>query len=241
MKKLTVLTLAVLLTSTTAISAMADETVVVRENEKARKETADTTWSATKDKINAKINPKDAKSASAKKTPTSTEASAAAASEAKIAPSATKAVTAPVTSQEFIQRAIYGNNFEIKSSEEVNDSDNKSVKEFAKKIIDDHKKAEDNLKAAIKSSPNKDTYEKIEPEDDLDAQQKVTLEQIKDAAKGTERDTLYIKAQLDAHKETVSLFKEYAANGDDAKLKEYASRTLPVLEGHQKHVEGLAK
>jgi putative membrane protein len=45
--------------------------------------------------------------------------------------------------------------------------------------------------------------------------------------------------QADAHKKAVSLFKSYAANGQDKELKSFASETLPALKQHLDHVKQL--
>jgi putative membrane protein len=243
MKK-SILTLAAILLSTTSIAAHAESVAERQRNEELRK-TSDTTWSETKDKIEKKVD------AAADKTEKALEKAKNKTKEAyndvtgendrTVTASAATGVSTPVTSQEFIQRAIYSNNYEVELSKELDDSDNDSVKEFAKKIIDDHKKSEDALEDAIEKSANKDVYEKIEPEDDLDAQQKAQIEKIKNVEKGPARDKLYVQHQVEAHKESVKLFREYSKNGDDAALKGYAQRTLPVLEAHLKHAEGLAR
>ena len=38
--------------------------------------------------------------------------------------------------------------------------------------------------------------------------------------------------QVDAHKSAVSLFQRYAKGGDNAKLKDWAQKTLPTLQHH---------
>jgi putative membrane protein len=38
--------------------------------------------------------------------------------------------------------------------------------------------------------------------------------------------------QVSAHKDAVSLFERYAKGGDDAKLKDWAGKTLPALQHH---------
>jgi putative membrane protein len=38
--------------------------------------------------------------------------------------------------------------------------------------------------------------------------------------------------QVSAHKDAVSLFERYAQGGDNAKLKDWATKTLPALQHH---------
>jgi putative membrane protein len=42
----------------------------------------------------------------------------------------------------------------------------------------------------------------------------------------------YDPMQVSAHKDAVSLFERYAKGGEDAKLKEWAGKTLPALQHH---------
>ena len=42
----------------------------------------------------------------------------------------------------------------------------------------------------------------------------------------------YDPMQVSAHEEAVSLFERYAKGGDNAKLKDWAGKTLPALRHH---------
>jgi putative membrane protein len=52
-------------------------------------------------------------------------------------------------------------------------------------------------------------------------------------------DKAFYRAQEKAHKEAVSLFKDYSKDGDNAMLKTFASNTLPTLESHEKAANDL--
>ncbi|MER9977598.1 DUF4142 domain-containing protein [Mesorhizobium sp. M0085] len=49
-----------------------------------------------------------------------------------------------------------------------------------------------------------------------------------------------MEMQTQAHKEAVALFSAYANSGDDPATKEFAKKTLPVLQMHERHVKDLA-
>ena len=51
----------------------------------------------------------------------------------------------------------------------------------------------------------------------------------------------YEPMQVSAHKEAVSLFERYANGGDNAKLKDWARRTLPALKHHLEMAQNLDK
>jgi putative membrane protein len=43
--------------------------------------------------------------------------------------------------------------------------------------------------------------------------------------------------QVSAHEDAVSLFERYAKGGDNAKLKDWAGKTLPALQHHLQMAE----
>jgi putative membrane protein len=52
------------------------------------------------------------------------------------------------------------------------------------------------------------------------------------AAKADDFSSDYDPMQVSAHKDAVSLFERYAQGGDNAKLKDWAGKTLPALQHH---------
>ncbi len=128
----------------------------------------------------------------------------------------------------FLKVVESSNAFEIESSkmaeQKAKDAD---VKAFAKQMIADHTKAGKALAEAAKISP--DAAPKLSPKH---AAMLKTLEGASEA----EFQPLYLDMQATAHMEAVSLFATYAKGGDDAAVKEFAEKTLPVLEMHKMHV-----
>jgi putative membrane protein len=47
--------------------------------------------------------------------------------------------------------------------------------------------------------------------------------------------------QVSAHKDAVSLFERYAKGGEDSKLKDWASKTLPALRHHLEMAQDMDK
>jgi putative membrane protein len=47
--------------------------------------------------------------------------------------------------------------------------------------------------------------------------------------------------QVSAHKDAVSLFERYSKSGDNAKLKDWAGKTLPALQHHLDMAQQLDK
>jgi putative membrane protein len=74
----------------------------------------------------------------------------------------------------------------------------------------------------------------------LDDSSQKKLDKLRDAKPGDFTDT-YDPMQVDAHKDAVSLFERYSRSGDNAKLKDWAGKTLPTLQHHLDMAENLDK
>lgn len=136
---------------------------------------------------------------------------------------------------DFVRKAAVASKFEIESSQlALEKSHNKQIKDFAQMMIDDHTKADRDLKAAVRSS---DVDEAAIP-DSLDEKHQAMLDKLNNA-KGKDFDRQYIKAQAEGHKEAVTLFDKYAKKGDDDSLKKFASNALPTLKDHKDQVKQL--
>lgn len=46
---------------------------------------------------------------------------------------------------------------------------------------------------------------------------------------------------LDDHKKDISMFEKASKDADDADVKAFATKTLPVLQAHREHADGLRK
>ena len=135
--------------------------------------------------------------------------------------------------QQFAEKAAVSNLFEIQSSElALEKAEAEEVKSFAQKMIDDHTKAGEEMKAAAQADGVSSVPE------ELDATHKEMMDKL-NAASGQEFDQQYVQMQEQAHQEAVTLFKDFSENGSDSKLKEFAAATLPTLEQHHSMVEGL--
>lgn len=141
---------------------------------------------------------------------------------------------AATSTEEFVRKVALGNTFEIETSELALDrSGDEGIKAFAQKIIDDHERADDNLEKAVEVSEAN-----IDIDDDLDTKHETLYEELKDISP-LRFDDRYLEIQRTAHKETVALFADYAANGDNAQIQQFAKDTLPTLRQHLAHAEKL--
>ncbi len=107
------------------------------------------------------------------------------------------------------------------------------VKEFAQKMVDDHTKANGDLKQAASKS-------NIQIPDALDSKHQSRIDKLSKLS-GQEFDKAYIKDQLKDHQTDVREFQQESQNGSDPNVKTFASSTLPVLQHHLEMVKDLNK
>ncbi|HEX4773600.1 MAG TPA: DUF4142 domain-containing protein [Bryobacteraceae bacterium] len=107
------------------------------------------------------------------------------------------------------------------------------VKQFAQKMVDDHSKANDQLKQ-VASKAN------ITIPDTLDSKHQSKMEKLSKLS-GEEFDKAYVKDQLKDHETDVKEFQNEAQNGSNPDVKAFASTTLPILQDHLSMVRDLSK
>ena len=107
------------------------------------------------------------------------------------------------------------------------------VKQFGQKMVDDHTKANDQLKEiATKSS--------MEVPSSLDPKHQARVDKLS-ALSGAAFDKAYVKDQLKDHLQDVSEFQSEAQGGSDPNIKQFAASTLPTLQEHLSMVKDLSK
>jgi putative membrane protein len=137
--------------------------------------------------------------------------------------------------EDFVQTAAVSNMFEIESSKLAKDHvQNANVQAFAQKMIDDHTKAGEELKAAVQSANAGITVPNA-----LEKTHKDQLDKLQ-AATGADFDRQYVAAQVKAHDEAVQLFQNFADSGDKSTVQQFAQNTLPTLQDHQKMIHDIS-
>jgi putative membrane protein len=139
------------------------------------------------------------------------------------------------TTQDFVTEAAQSDMFEIQSSKLALNSADAPTKEFAQKMIDDHTKTTDELKAAVGKGEAHATLPT-----EMSSSQQSMLGKLNDLH-GPDFDKQYHSDQVSGHKDAVSLFQRYGKSGEDAGLKEWAAKTTPALEHHLEMAQNLNK
>jgi len=144
--------------------------------------------------------------------------------------------TAPskVDDKKFVKNAALGGMTEVElgklAAEKASDA---KVKEFGQKMVDDHTKANEQLKQAASKS-------NIQIPGSLDSKHQSRVDKLSKLS-GEEFDKAYIKDQLKDHQSDVREFTDEAQNGSDPNVKTFASSTLPTLQHHLEMVKGINK
>jgi putative membrane protein len=145
--------------------------------------------------------------------------------------SATKAQSS-ASVQEFVDKAGTSGLAEVEMGElGAKRAKNGQVEAFAKLMVADHTKANQELLTAIKGKG-------VQVPSSRTAMHKATVEkfQQQDAGKNFDRD--YIEQMVEDHKAAVELFENAADDQQlDLELRVYAKRTLPVLREHLKQAQ----
>ena len=111
----------------------------------------------------------------------------------------------------------------------VKNASNDQVKQFGQRMIDDHTKANDQLKSlAGKKNVTLPT--------DVDAKQKAGIDRLS-KLNGAAFDREYMMMMVKDHKEDVAEFEKASKNESDPDVKAFASNTLPTLQEHLRMAE----
>jgi len=127
----------------------------------------------------------------------------------------------------FVQKAAVGGMAEVemgKMAQQKGSSD--QVKQFGSRMVEDHSKANDELKQIASSKG-------ITLPTDLDAKHKSKVDKMQKLS-GAQFDRAYMDDMVADHKQDVAEFKKQATSGKDSDLKSFAAKTLPTLEDHLK-------
>jgi putative membrane protein len=139
-----------------------------------------------------------------------------------------------IDEKKFVKDALLGGMTEVELGKvAVEKASSDAVKQFGQKMIDDHSKANEELKQIA-------SKENINAPDSLDSKHQSRVDKLSKLS-GPDFDRAYIKDQLKDHQQDVKEFQLEAKSGSDPEVKSFASKTLPILEEHLSMVKELDK
>jgi putative membrane protein len=134
--------------------------------------------------------------------------------------------------KKFATEAAIGGMAEVKlgqlAAEKATDPD---VKQFGERMVQDHSKAGDELKSVAAA-------QKIDLPASLDARHQATVDRLSKLS-GADFDRAYVKEMVKDHDTDVKSFQRQAQNGQDSSLRDFAAKTLPTLQDHQKQIHDI--
>lgn len=105
------------------------------------------------------------------------------------------------------------------------------VKAFGQQMVEDHSKANDQLKAIAQQ-------ENMTLPTNMDAKDQALYNKLQTMS-GSQFDKVYVKNMVKDHEKDIKEFKKEADKGNNAQLKNFASSTLPILQGHLDKIKGI--
>jgi len=152
---------------------------------------------------------------------------AAGTSAAAGAASATAATSVAAADKAFAMKAAAGGLAEVAFGKLAQQNgSNDQVKQFGSRMVDDHSKANDELKKIASSKG-------IALPADLDAKHKSEMAKMQKLT-GAQFDRAYMDSMVKDHKEDVADFHKESTAGKDSDIKAFAAKTLPTLQDHLK-------
>ncbi|HTI48577.1 MAG TPA: DUF4142 domain-containing protein [Casimicrobiaceae bacterium] len=127
--------------------------------------------------------------------------------------------------RKFIDNAAKGGMAEVQLGQlAAQKAQSAEVKQFGQKMVDDHTKANEQLKQ-IASSKN------VELPTAIEGSAKREYDRLSKMS-GADFDREYMKHMVSDHKKDVKEFSDEAKSGKDSDVKQFASSTLPTLQQH---------
>ena len=129
------------------------------------------------------------------------------------------------TDKTFVTKAAQGGQAEVELGQlAVDKSQNEQVKEFGQRMVNDHSKANDQLKEIA-------SQQGITLPTGLDAKDQALKDRLSKLS-GAQFDRVYMQNMVQDHKADIAEFQKEAKSGKDQAVKQFAQQTLPTLQSH---------
>ena len=138
------------------------------------------------------------------------------------------------TTPDFVKKAAMSDLYEVEAGKMASEKGrSEAVKEFGRHMVEAHSKTREELKGIVQA-------EKLDvmPPAKLNKKRQKRIDAL-NSAKPEDFDKIYVMQQVKAHERAVKLFDEYAEDGDNAALKQFAANMLPTIKQHREQAEKL--
>jgi len=134
---------------------------------------------------------------------------------------------------QFVKKAAAGGRAEVELGQlAVKNGSSEQVKQFGQRMIDDHGKANEQLKQLASQ-----VHVKLPSEPGQ--QDRATKERLEKIS-GAQFDQAYMSEMVTDHKKDVAEFERESKSAKNPAVKDLAQQTLPVLREHLKQAEQIA-
>lgn len=136
--------------------------------------------------------------------------------------------------REFITKAVAGGMLEVKLGELAQQKASAAdVKQFGQHMVDDHGKANTELKQLAESK-------NVPVATELKGDEKKMYDKLS-ALSGADFDRQYITGMIQDHKDDIADFEKESKEGKDSEAKAWATKTLPTLKSHYEMIQQVAQ
>jgi putative membrane protein len=151
-----------------------------------------------------------------------------------LVPRANAATTISMADTNFILAAAQGGMTEVKLGElAYTNGMRANVKEFGQMMVKDHTAINDDMKTLA-------AQKGVTLPDSLDAKHQAMVDKLT-ALTGSEFDDAYINGMIKAHQKDAKAFKAEAAATQDANIKSFLDKSMPIVEAHLEHIKAMKK
>jgi len=133
----------------------------------------------------------------------------------------------------FMKKAAQGGLEEVEIGQMVaSKAQSNDVKQFAQRMVEDHTKANDQLKSLAQQKG-------VTLPTQMDAKGQALKSRLEKLS-GDQLDKAYMKAMVQDHTKDVQEFKTASQTAKDSDVKSFASNTLPTLQSHLQQAKQVA-
>ena len=136
---------------------------------------------------------------------------------------------------DFVQKVAMSDVYEVEAGKIASEKgQTDAVKQFGQHMVEAHTQTTEELKGIVQAQSIK-----VDLPAKLDEKHQRLIDDL-NAAHAEDFDKTYAKQQVSAHDKAEELFEKYAEKGDDAAVKAFAAKTLPVIKQHQEAAKKLS-
>jgi putative membrane protein len=138
-----------------------------------------------------------------------------------------------ISTPEFVKKTVLSNMLDNEAARLAEQKGDSAEQNFSRQVVPDYTEAMNALKTMVNAGVNADIPTTL----DCEHQQKlIELQNLW----GQSFDDAYLRDLLQSDQNEISSFEHYAQNGDNATLRQWATRMLPELKSHLVYAEILA-